>query len=95
MTLFNVWDYLITAEEVKQMYLGPGTERGNSAAWVDLMVDREKYLHGYTAFRNNPVLKWKGSPVFFSINLCTNSLSDKSSIENNYAVGDGLNSLAA
>ena len=63
-TLFNVWDYLIIADEVKQMYLGPGTERGNAAAWVDL----EKYLHGYTALRSNPVLKWKGSCVFFSIN---------------------------
>ena len=65
MTLFNIWDHLISVQEVEQMYSGPGTERGNFLAWVDM----KKYLHGNAAFRDNPVMKWEGICTFFRI--CT------------------------
>jgi hypothetical protein len=54
--LLNVWDHLITPEEVQQIYSGPGTERGNFLAWTDI----KKYVHGYGVFRDNPVLKFEG-----------------------------------
>jgi hypothetical protein len=55
-SLLNVWDHLITPEEVQQIYSGPGTERGNFLAWTDI----KKYVHGYGVFRDNPVLKFEG-----------------------------------
>ena len=55
-TLLNIWNYLINRQEVETMYSGPGTERGNHLAWVDI----KKYNHGYGVFRDSPVLKLEG-----------------------------------
>ena len=64
-TSFNIWDYLISKHEIEQMYAGPGTERGNFLAWVDL----KKHVRRYATLRDSPVLKWKGIFAFFFLDL--------------------------
>ena len=66
-TSFNVWDYLISKQEIEQIYAGPGTERGNFLAWVDL----KKYARRYATLRDSPVLKWKGIFAFIFLDLKT------------------------
>ena len=56
-TLFNVWDFLLSANDVQDLYNGVGTETGNFLAWRDI----KKFAKGYVyPISGSPWMKWTG-----------------------------------